>query len=65
MPDDDAMGLIAQEVEEVFPEVVTTGPDGMKGINYAALIAPLIEAMKQQRAQIGELRAEIQALRAI
>lgn len=59
-----AMGLIAQEVEEIFPEVVSTGPDGMKGINYGILIAPLIEAVKQQQAQIGELRAEVQALRA-
>ena len=62
--DDYAIGLIAQEVEEVFPEVVSIGPDGMKGINYPVLIAPLIEAMKQQQAQIGELRAHIEALRA-
>ena len=59
-----AMGLIAQEVEEVFPEVVGIGPDGMKGINYSALIAPVIEVMKQQQAQIAELQAEVQALRA-
>jgi hypothetical protein len=36
----------------------------MKGINYGALIAPLIETLKQQQSQIGELRMEIQALRA-
>ena len=59
----DQIGLIAQEVEEVFPEVVSTGPDGMKGINYSALIAPLIEAVKQQQAQINELRAEVQTVR--
>ena len=53
------MGLIAQEVEEIFPEVIGTGPDGMKGINYAALIAPLIEAMKQQQVQIDRLRADV------
>jgi len=64
--DDDsyAMGLVAQEVEEFFPEAVGTGPDGMKGINYSALIAPLIETLKQQQSQIGELRVEIAALRA-
>jgi Chaperone of endosialidase len=57
------LGLIAQEVEQIYPEVVCDGPDGMKGINYGALIAPLIETVKQQQAQIGELRAEIQALK--
>jgi len=61
--DERAIGLIAQEVEEVFPEAVVTGPDGMKGINYAALVAPLIEAVKRQQEEIGELRAEIQALK--
>ena len=60
--DAEAIGLIAQEVEQVFPEVVQTGPDGMKGINYPALVAPLIEALKEQQAQIGELRAQIRAL---
>ncbi len=59
-----AMGLVAQEVEEFFPEAVRTGTDGMKGINYSALIAPLIESLKQQQSQIGELRVEIETLRA-
>ena len=59
-----ALGLIAQEVENVFPEVVTTGPDGFKGINYSGLIAPLIEALKEQQARIDELGAEIRLLKA-
>jgi hypothetical protein len=59
----EVMGLVAQEVEAVFPEVVSTGPDGMKGINYSALIAPLIELVKHQHVQIGELRARIDARR--
>lgn len=58
------MGLIAQEVEKVFPEVVEIGPDGMKGINYPALIAPLIEAIKQQQTQINELKNEMLTLKA-
>jgi len=60
----DHLGLIAQEVESVFPELVETGPDGMKGIHYQGLMAPLIEAIKQQQLQIAELRTEIQALKA-
>ncbi|MBC7742004.1 MAG: tail fiber domain-containing protein [Bdellovibrionaceae bacterium] len=40
------IGVIAQEVEKVFPEVVDTGKDGFKSVNYPALVAPLIEAVK-------------------
>jgi len=58
------LGLVAQEVDLIFPELVEIGPDGMKGINYDGLIAPLIEAIKQQQLQIAELRSEIQALQA-
>lgn len=45
---DTHIGLIAQEVEQVFPEVVMVGPDGKKGINYSALVAPLINALQEQ-----------------
>lgn len=55
------VGLIAQEVEAVLPEAVTEGPDGLKGVNYAVLVAPLIEAVKQQQAQIEALAAQIAA----
>jgi hypothetical protein len=48
------IGLIAQEVEQVFPEVVSVGPDGKKGINYAALVAPLINAIQEQDKIIEE-----------
>lgn len=57
------IGLIAQEVEAVLPEAVTVGPDGLKGVNYAMLVAPLIEAVKQQQAQIAALAARLDALR--
>lgn len=40
------IGVIAQEVEKVFPEAVTTGHDGFKEVAYAKLVAPLIEAVK-------------------
>ncbi|MFP2927658.1 tail fiber domain-containing protein [Pyxidicoccus sp. 3LG] len=55
------IGLIAQEVEEVFPEVIDEGPDGMKGISYARLVAPLVEAIKAQQKQLDELRAALRA----
>ncbi|WP_437933052.1 tail fiber domain-containing protein [Sorangium sp. So ce341] len=50
------IGLIAQDVEAVFPEVVSSTDEGTKGIDYARLVAPLIEAVK-------ELAAEVEALK--
>lgn len=40
------MGVIAQEVEKVFPDLVVT-EDGIKKVAYHGLIAPLIEAVKE------------------
>ncbi|RMH68413.1 MAG: tail fiber domain-containing protein [Gemmatimonadetes bacterium] len=58
------MGLIAQEVEKVIPEVVQTDRNGYKTINYSHLVALLIEGMKDQQREIDQLRAENEALRA-
>jgi hypothetical protein len=41
------IGVIAQEVEAVFPELVETTPEGLKRVNYLGLIGPLIEAVKE------------------
>ncbi len=41
------MGVIAQEVEKVFPELVVTDEQGLKRVEYSGLIAPLIEAVKE------------------
>ena len=54
------LGLIAQEVESVLPEVVETGPDGMKGINEAGLVAAIITAIKEQQAELSRLRTEVE-----
>jgi hypothetical protein len=45
--DQATMGVLAQEVERVFPELVETGADGIKCVNYFGLIGPLIEAVKE------------------
>lgn len=55
------LGVIAQEVEEVFPEVVATGKDGMKSVSYTALVAPIIEAVKELKADNDRLRVELKA----
>jgi hypothetical protein len=53
------LGLIAQEVEKVFPELVSTGGDGFKGISILGMFAPVIEAIRQQHQEIEDLRAQI------
>ncbi len=57
------VGVIAQEVEAVYPEVVEVDPDGHRRVQYAYLVAPLIEAVREQQQQLSDLRAELQALR--
>ena len=56
------MGVIAQEVEQYFPEVVHTTEDGIKTVNYGAMAGAFIEAFKEQQKQIDELRAMVQKL---
>ena len=47
------MGLIAQDVEKIFPEIVRTSEDEekFKSVGYGNLVAPLIEAVKELKAQ--------------
>lgn len=53
------IGLIAQDVEKVVPEVVNTHEDGYKGVDYSKLTAVLIEATKEQQSIIDEQDARI------
>ncbi len=58
------MGLIAQEVEKIFPEVVSTNPaSGLKSVEYGNLVAVLIEAVKEQQERIDGLTAEIEEMK--
>lgn len=50
-----SMGVIAQELEKVFPELVKQS-DSHKSVNYNGLIGVLIEAIKEQQKQIEELK---------
>ena len=62
------IGVIAQEVEKVFPEAVETDNKDTKSVAYGNLIAPLIEAVKELKSQkdteILELKKENEALKA-
>ena len=41
------LGVIAQDVEKVYPQLVRVTPEGVKSMNYFGLIGPLVEAVKE------------------
>lgn len=57
------MGVIAQEVEKVFPEAVQTDPSGYKSVAYTELVAPLINAVKELYAKYLDQDQKIEMLR--
>jgi len=56
------IGVIAQEVEKILPEVVLTDSEGMKSVAYGNLTAVLIEAVKELKGEITELKKKISDL---
>jgi len=52
------VGVIAQEIEQVLPEIVGTRPDGTKAIKYDRLTCLLIECVKNLQNQINSLKKE-------
>lgn len=57
-------GLIAQEVEEIQPELVREDQDGYKAVDYQKITAFLVEAVKEQQKQIEELKVTVVTLQA-
>jgi hypothetical protein len=57
------IGFLAQEVEEVYPHLVTTDREGYKSVDYSALTPILVEAIKAQQGTISDLQARIEELR--
>ena len=57
-----SIGVIAQELEEVVPQLVHTDEEGMKSVAYGNITALLIEALKEQQEQIEELKAKLNGL---
>lgn len=55
-PNSKQIGVIAQEIETVFPELVATNEDGFKAVAYDKLSAVLLQAIKEQQAEIDELK---------
>ena len=54
-----SIGVIAQEIEKVIPEVVFEDAMGIKSVAYQNIVAVLIEAIKEQQVQIEELKKKL------
>jgi hypothetical protein len=63
-PNKKSIGLIAQEVEKVFPELVSTDDtaDKIKSVSYSNMVGVLVEAVKEQQKMIEELQATVKIL---
>ena len=56
------VGLVAQEVEKVLPEVIQIREDGIKAIAYEKVVPLLVEAIKEQQTLIEDLSNRIKTL---
>jgi hypothetical protein len=56
-----SVGVIAQEMEKILPEVVTTNDRGLKTVSYGNIVGVLIEAIKEQQVRIEELERKLDA----
>ena len=54
------LGVIAQDIEKVYPQLVSEKSDGMKAVNYEGLIAPLIGAVQELKQENDELKKQLQ-----
>jgi hypothetical protein len=57
------VGFIAQEVEEIIPELVVTNSEGFKSVNYNQSVSLLVEAIKEQQSMIKQLQEEVNLLK--
>ena len=53
------VGVIAQEIEKVLPEIVATRPDGFKAVKYEKIVPLLIESIKELYKEIENLKKQI------
>jgi hypothetical protein len=53
------VGLVAQEVEEVLPEVVTERQNGYKAVNYEKVVPLLVESIKALKQEVEELKRRL------
>jgi hypothetical protein len=53
------IGLLAQDLQKVYPDLVIADNEGTLGINYAGLVAVLVAAVKEQQAEIDAMKKQI------
>jgi hypothetical protein len=53
-------GLIAQDVEAILPDLVVTGEDGFKSVDYSKLPLLTIQAVKELAAENAELKRRVE-----
>jgi len=59
-PGESQIGLIAQEVDQVYPQAVNYDSESdIYSLNYTALIAPLVQSIKELREQVAQLKARL------
>ncbi len=58
-PDGEYKGFIAQEVQEIVPELIHVDPEGNLAMDYTSVISMLVEAVQEQQAQIEALTARL------
>ena len=56
------IGLIAREVEKVFPDLVSTDQNGYQAVSYEKLTVVLLEALKEQQEMIEEQQKHLEEL---
>lgn len=56
------VGVIAQEIEKVLPEIVATRNNGYKAVKYEKIVPLLIECIKEQQTQINQILARLEML---
>ena len=57
------MGLIAQDVEKIFPEAVTIGENGYKVLSYSSLMAPILNSLEELRLKFLDENKKLKKLK--
>ena len=61
-PEGRQLGFVAQEVEQILPEIVHMGEDGYRSVDYSKVVAVLVEAVKEQNEQIAAMHDQMAQL---
>jgi trimeric autotransporter adhesin len=57
------IGVIAQELEQIFPAMITTESDGLKSVKYSVFVPMLVKAIQELKAELDTVKAELATLK--